>query len=66
MIHLRKKELLKQVEKFTSNYLNLILRTQTPAKNFNFSINNLSPNQILVGPYRVFPGRLSVNTNLQF
>lgn len=37
-----------------------VYQTQTPAKNFNLTMNNLNNNQVIVGPYRVFPGRLSV------
>ena len=47
-------------EKFISNNSNL-LRTQTNSKFFNLNSNNQeSTNQILLGPHRVFPGRLSV------
>jgi len=37
-----------------------VYQTQTPAKNFNLTMNNINNNQVIVGPYRVFPGRLSV------
>lgn len=38
-----------------------IYQTQTQAKNFNIKLDNIHPEQILLGPYRVFPGRLSVS-----
>jgi serine/threonine protein phosphatase PrpC len=46
------------------------LRTQTPTQNinlsvlqnsFNIDINSIGNNHIIVGPSRVFPGRLSVS-----
>jgi serine/threonine protein phosphatase PrpC len=48
----------------------IIFRTQTPTKNLNLQFLNLSSNtpnnykhsnQMLIGPHRVFPGRLSVS-----
>ena len=53
-----------------------IYQTQTPTKLFSLNNNALSdsydssnnnssqPNQILIGPYRVFPGRLSVSRTI--
>lgn len=38
-----------------------VYQTQTPAKNLNLPFLQKNSNQVLVGPYRVFPGRLSVN-----
>jgi len=48
------------------NYLFIFSkRTQTPANILNLNLQNntenfIFSNQMLVGPYRVFPGRLSV------
>ena len=50
--------------------LNLLIRTQTPTnsmnlsilqKSFNIDINSINSNQVILGPSRVFPGRLSVS-----
>ncbi len=41
-----------------------VYQTQTPAKLLNMPNiipSNTNPNQVLIGPYRVFPGRLSVS-----
>lgn len=38
-----------------------IYQTQTQAKNFNIKLDGISPEQTLLGPFRVFPGRLSVS-----
>ncbi len=41
-----------------------VYQTQTPTKLFNIQYINSTPNtmnQVLIGPYRVFPGRLSVS-----
>lgn len=38
-----------------------IYQTQTQAKNFNIRLDGIDPEQVLLGPYRVFPGRLSVS-----
>lgn len=38
-----------------------VYQTQTFAKNFNIKLNNVHPDQLLFGPFRVFPGRLSVS-----
>lgn len=38
-----------------------IYQTQTQAKNFNIKLDGIDPEQVLLGPYRVFPGRLSVS-----
>ena len=38
-----------------------IYQTQTQAKNFNIKLEGIDPEQILLGPFRVFPGRLSVS-----
>lgn len=38
-----------------------IYQTQTQAKNFNIKLDGISPDQVLLGPFRVFPGRLSVS-----
>lgn len=38
-----------------------VYQTQTFAKNFNIKLENVNPEQLLYGPYRVFPGRLSVS-----
>lgn len=49
---------------------NFLFRTQTPTHNinlsvlqnsFNIDINSIGDNHIIVGPSRVFPGRLSVS-----
>ena len=51
------------------NFLYLF-RTQTPTQNINLSVlqnsfkidvNSLSSNHVIVGPSRIFPGRLSVS-----
>ena len=60
MMRMRQREFWKMEGKFISND-NKLIRTQTNAKNFLIPLNNLiSNNQILLGPHRVFPGRLSV------
>ena len=43
-----------------------VYQSQTPLTNINNNNNNVSNdnNQILVGPYRVFPGRLSVSRTI--
>lgn len=38
-----------------------VYQTQTQAKNFNVKLDGINPEQILLGPCRVFPGRLSVS-----
>jgi len=38
-----------------------VYQTQTTAKNLNLPFLNSNSNQILLGPHRVFPGRLSVS-----
>lgn len=38
-----------------------VYQTQTYAKNFNIKLENVHPEQLLFGPHRVFPGRLSVS-----
>ena len=38
-----------------------IYQTQTQAKNFNIKLEGIDPEQVLLGPFRVFPGRLSVS-----
>jgi protein phosphatase 2C family protein 2/3 len=38
-----------------------VYQTQTYAKNFNIKLDNIHPEQLLFGPFRVFPGRLSVS-----
>lgn len=38
-----------------------VYQTQTYAKNFNIKLENVHPEQLLYGPFRVFPGRLSVS-----
>jgi len=38
-----------------------VYQTQTNAKNLNFPNTSTGNNQILLGPHRVFPGRLSVS-----
>ena len=50
------------MERSISIYLFLILRNQTNAKNGNINfLKTDNIDQMLVGPHRVFPGRLSVS-----
>ena len=66
---MKKQESHKLEEKYISKNI-FLPRTQTPTNNmnlsilqksFNIDINSLNTNQIILGPCRVFPGRLSVS-----